>query len=109
MAIPHKALDSEFLNLAQAGNCWRIINFTCTVAEARDSVKKTRYGCSPDASIWLCPTDGGSVDKVIGTGTDSFKYPYNMAAYKLLWAMFYAQLNNYAREKPTFVQREFLS
>ena len=31
-------------------------------------------------------------DKVIGTGTDSFKYPYNMAAYKLLWAMFYAQL-----------------
>ena len=38
-------------------------------------------------------------DKVIGTGTDSFKYPYNMAAYKLLWAMFYAQLDNYAKEK----------
>ena len=30
-------------------------------------------------------------DKVVGTGTDEFSYPYNMEAYKLLWAMFHAQ------------------
>ena len=36
-------------------------------------------------------------DKVVGTGTDEFRCPYNMEAYKLLWAMFHAQFEK--REK----------
>ena len=34
---------------------------------------------------------------------ETFHYPYNMAAYKLLWAMFYAQQDSYAKNK-TYLQ-----
>ena len=101
MAIPHKALTVNFANPAQAGNCWRI-NFS-RVQWLKPGQREENWVWMPTGRIDMhMPDRWGFLylsDKVIGTGTDSFKYPYNMAAYKLLWAMFYAQLDNYAKEK----------
>ena len=38
------------------------------------------------------------VDKKVGTSQDELVYPYNQAIYKLLWAMFYAQQDNYSKQ-----------
>lgn len=101
MAIPHKTLTVNFSNPAQAGNCWRI-NFS-RVQWLKPGQREENWVWMPTGRIDMhMPDRWGFLylsDKVIGTGTDSFKYPYNMAAYKLLWAMFYAQLDNYAKEK----------
>lgn len=101
MAIPHKALTVNFSNPAKAGNYWRI-NFS--------RVQWLKLGQREENWVWMptgridmhMPDRWGFLylsDKVVGKGTDTFKYPYNLAAYKLLWAMFYAQLDYYAKEK----------
>lgn len=95
MAIPHTALTWNFNNPLQAGKIWRI-NFS-----------RVEYtGKKVDNWVWM-PT--GKVDmhmperwafvyfsdKTVGANTDSFQYPYDMSVYKLLWAMFYEQMNQY--------------
>ena len=110
MAIPRKALTINFTNLLKAGNYWRI-NFS--------RVQWLKKGGPEENWVWQ-PT--GKIDmhmpdrwgflyfsgKTVGQGTEEFKYPYNMAAYKLLWAMFYeqhafhAKENNYIRTVENF-------
>lgn len=101
MAIPHKALTVNFSNPAVAGNYWRI-NFS-RVQWLKPGQREENWVWMPTGKIDMhMPDRWGFLylsDKTVGQGTDSFKYPYNMAAYKLLWAMFYAQLDNYAKEK----------
>lgn len=100
MAIPYKALMINFNNPLKAGNYWRI-NFS--------RVQWLKAGGPEENWVWM-PT--GKVDMhmpdrwgflyfsnhVVGR-EEAFHYPYNMAAYKLLWAMFNAQQENYAKEK----------
>lgn len=99
MAIPYKALMMNFDNPLKAGNYWRI-NFS--------RVQWLKAGGPEENWVWM-PT--GKIDmhmpdrwgflyfsgNVVGSGQEDFHYPYNMAAYKLLWSMFYAQQENYAK------------
>lgn len=104
MAIPYKALMMNFDNPLKAGNYWRI-NFS--------RVQWLKAGGPEENWVWM-PT--GKVDMhmpdrwgflffshhTVGR-EETFHYPYNMAAYKLLWAMFYAQQDSYAKNK-TYLQ-----
>ncbi len=108
MAIPAKSLTWNFTNPLAAGKFWRL------------SFSRVEWtGKHADNWVW---TPTGKVDmhmperwafvyfsdNKVGTSTEQFNYPYNMAAYKLLWAMFYAQLdkhekdNNYLRSVKNF-------
>lgn len=101
MAIPYKALALNFDNPLKAGNYWRI-NFS--------RVEWLKVGGREENWVWVptgkidmhMPDRWGFLyfsDNTVGQSQEVFKYPYNMAAYKLLWAMFYAQQENYAKEK----------
>lgn len=112
MAIPAKSLAWNFNSPLAAGKTWRI-NFS----------RVEWSGKNADNWVWM-PT--GKVDmhmperwgylyfsnKQVGTTTEEFHYPYNMAVYKLLWSMFYAQLdkhqkdNNYLRTAKDFFLTE---
>ncbi len=93
MAIPHKALTINFTNPLKAGNYWRI-NFS-RVQWLKKGGPEENWVWQPTGKIDMhMPDRWGFLyfsDKTVGQGTDVFKYPYNMAAYKLLWAMFYEQ------------------
>ena len=100
MAIPHEAITINFTNPLKAGNYWRL-NFS--------RVQWLKKGGPEENWVW---TPTGKIDmhmpdrwgfvyfsaKTVGQGTDAFKYPYNMAAYRLLWAMFYEQRDFHAKE-----------
>ena len=110
MAIPHKALTINFTNPLKAGNYWRI-NFS-RVQWLKKGGPEENWVWQPTGRIDMhMPDRWGFLyfsDKNVGQGSDEFKYPYNMAAYKLLWAMFYEQHayhgknNNYIRTVENF-------
>lgn len=98
MAIPHKALTVNFSNPLVAGNTWRI-NFS-----------RVQWLKKPEENWVWSPT--GRIDmhmpdrwgylylspKTVGQGTDRMVYPYDRGVYKLLWAMFYAQLDHFGQK-----------
>lgn len=110
MAIPHQAITMDFNNPLKAGNTWRV-NFS-RVQWLKKGGPEENWVWSPTGKIDMhMPDRWGFVylsDKIVGQGTDAFKYPYNMDAYKLVWAMFYAQQdyhraeNNYIRSINNF-------
>lgn len=101
MAIPHKAITMDFNNPLKAGNTWRV-NFS-RVQWLKKGGPEENWVWAPTGKIDMhMPDRWGFVylsDKTVGEGTEEFKYPYNMGVYKLLWAMFYAQFDNYQKEK----------
>lgn len=101
MAIPHKALTINFTNPLKAGNTWRV-NFS-RVQWLKEKAPEENWVWMPTGKIDMhMPDRWGFVyfsDKTVGTGTETFEYPYDMAVYKLLWAMFYAQQEKYAKDK----------
>ena len=101
MAIPHKALTMDFTNPLKAGNTWRV-NFS-RVQWLKAGGPEENWVWSPTGKIDMhMPDRWGFVsfsDQTVGKGTEAFKYPYNMAVYKLIWAMFYAQQEKYGKDK----------
>lgn len=99
MAIPRQALTLNFLNPLQAGNWWRI-NFS-----------RVQWLKKPEENwVWMptgkidmhMPDRWGFLyfsDQPVGKGTETFRYPYDMDAYRLLWALYYAQLAQYGQHK----------
>lgn len=101
MAIPRQALTINYNNLLKAGNYWRI-NFS--------RVEWLKPGQREENWVWQAtgkvdmhmPDRWGFLyfsDKTVGNGQEEFRYPYDMNAYKLLWAMFYEQQDHFAKEK----------
>ena len=101
MAIPRKALTINFANPLKAGNYWRI-NFS-RVQWLKKGGPEENWVWQPTGKVDMhMPDRWGFLyfsDKVVGQGTDAFIYPYNMAAYKLLWAMFYEQQAHWVQQK----------
>ena len=101
MAIPHKALTMNFSNPLKAGNTWRV-NFS-RVQWLKAKGPEENWVWMPTGAVDMhMPDRWGFVyfsDKTVGTGTEAFKYPYNMPVYKLLWAMFYAQQDKYRKDR----------
>ena len=93
MAIPREAVTLNFNNPLKVGNYWRI-NFS--------RVQWLKPGQREENWVWQ-PT--GKVDMhmperwgflyfsalTVGKGEEEFTYPYDMGAYKLIWAMFHEQ------------------
>ena len=100
MAIPHKAITRNFTNPLQAGNTWRL-NFS-RVEWLKKGGPEENWVWTPTGEINMhAPNQWGFLqfsDKAVGNGTDEFRCPYNMEAYKLLWAMFYAQLDKHGKD-----------
>ncbi|MEG1563403.1 MAG: sugar-binding protein [Bacteroides sp.] len=101
MAIPRAALTLNFTNPLKAGNCWRI-NFS-RVQWLKAKGPEENWVWSPTGKVDMhMPDRWGFLyfsPATVGQNKETFQYPYNMAAYKLLWAMFYAQQEQYAKEK----------
>lgn len=101
MAIPHKALTMNFTNPLKAGNTWRV-NFS-RVQWLKAEGPEENWVWMPTGKVDMhMPDRWGFVyfsDKTVGAGTEAFKYPYNMSAYKLLWSMFYAQQEKYEKDR----------
>lgn len=102
MAIPRKALTLNFDNPLQAGKCWRV-NFS-RVEWLKKGGSEENWVWSPTGKIDMhMPDRWGYVffsDKKSGAATEAeFAFPYPQNIYKLLWAMFYAQQENYSRER----------
>ena len=100
MAIPHQALTMNFNNPLKAGNTWRI-NFS-RVQWLKEKGPEENWVWTPTGRIDMHMPDRWGylyfVDKQVGTSQDELVYPYNQAIYKLLWAMFYAQQDNYSKQ-----------
>jgi hypothetical protein len=100
MAIPHQALTMNFNNPLKAGNTWRI-NFS-RVQWLKEKGPEENWVWTPTGRIDMHMPDRWGylyfVDKKVGTSQDELVYPYNQAIYKLLWAMFYAQQDNYSKQ-----------
>lgn len=104
MAIPRKALTQNFDNPLQAGKCWRV-NFS-RVQWLKKGGPEENWVWSPTGKIDMhMPDRWGYVvfsDKNAGTPlseAENFSLPYPESIYKLLWAMFYAQQENFARDR----------
>ncbi|MFV0546683.1 MAG: sugar-binding protein [Bacteroides sp.] len=101
MAIPHKALTVNFNNPLKAGNTWRV-NFS-RVQWLKAKGPEENWVWTPTGKIDMhMPERWGFVyfsANTVGGATDTFSYPYHMGAYKLAWAMFYAQQDYYAKER----------
>lgn len=100
MAIPHQALTMNFNNPLKAGNTWRI-NFS-RVQWLKEKGPEENWVWTPTGRIDMHMPDRWGylyfVDKKVGTSQNELVYPYNQAIYKLLWAMFYAQQDNYSKQ-----------
>ena len=101
MAIPHKALTMNFNNPLKAGNCWRI-NFS-RVQWLKAGGPEENWVWTPTGKVDMHMPDRWGylffVDEAVGAPERTVALPYNTAVYKLLWAMFYAQQERYAKEK----------
>ena len=101
MAIPRAAITRNFTNPLQTGNYWRI-NFS-RVQWLKAGGPEENWVWSPTGKIDMhMPDRWGFLyfsDKTVGKAKDTFTYPYDMAAYRLLWAMFYTQQEQYAKER----------
>ena len=99
MAIPHKAITRNFTNPLQAGNTWRL-NFS-RVEWLKKGGPEENWVWTPTGEINMhAPNQWGFLqfsDKAVGTGNDEFHYPYDMAAYKLLWALFHAEFESHGK------------
>lgn len=118
MAIPRTAIARNFDNPLQAGRTWRINfsrvewlkkggpeeNWVWTATGKIDMHMPDRWGY-----LYLSGEQVGSAAAQAAAG--AFPYPYNMAAYRLLWAMFYAQADYHAAENNYIrnVERFFLT
>lgn len=100
MAIPHKAITRNFTNPLQAGNIWRL-NFS-RVQWLKKGGPEENWVWTPTGEINMhAPNQWGFLqfsDKAVGTATEEFRCPYNMEAYKLLWAIFYTQLDRHGKD-----------
>lgn len=94
MAIPHKAVSVNFDKPLQAGRTWRL-NFS-RVQWMKKGGPEENWVWTPTGKIDMhMPDRWGFLqfsDKAVGTATDAFTSPYEMRAYRLLWAIFYAEL-----------------
>lgn len=101
MAIPHKALTMNFDNPLKAGNCWRI-NFS-RVQWLKEKGPEENWVWSPTGKIDMhMPDRWGYLlfsANEVGTAQTEWAYPFDQAVYKLLWAMFYAQQENHAKQR----------
>ena len=114
MAIPHKALTRSFTNPLKAGNTWRI-NFS-RVQWLKPEGPEENWVWTPTGRIDMHMPDRWAYlqfsDQKAGSAPEEFSYPYDPQIYKLLWAMFYAQQDqfkqtkNYMREVEQFVLTE---
>ena len=99
MAIPHKAITRNFTNPLQAGNTWRL-NFS-RVEWLKKGGPEENWVWTPTGEINMhAPNQWGFLQfsgKTVGNDTDEFNCPYNMEAYKLLWALFHAQLDAHGK------------
>lgn len=100
MAIPHKALITNFYKQPKGGDMWRL-NFS-RVQWLKKGGPEENWVWTPTGEIAMhMPNQWGFLqfsEKVAGTGTEPFLCPYDMAAYKLLWAMFYEQLDRKGKD-----------
>lgn len=114
-AIPREALAAEFDNCLKAGNYLRVgfsrVEWqTTTDANGKSERKKDAAGKLLPEDNWTWPSTGQIAmhmperwsyvylsDKTVGQGTDTFDYPADRPAQKLLWAMFYAQADQKAK------------
>lgn len=91
----------NFSNPLKAGNTWRV-NFS-RVQWLKEKGPEENWVWMPTGKVDMhMPDRWGFVyfsDKIVGTATEAFEYPYNMDAYKLLWAMFYAQQEKYGKDR----------
>ena len=94
-AIPAKSLVWNFDKPIEAGKTWRV-NFS-RVQWLKEGGPEENWVWSPTGKVDMHMADRwGYVyfsDKVVGTGTDEVKYPVAKPIYKLLWAMFYEQMD----------------
>ena len=101
MAIPHKALTMNFNNPLKAGNCWRI-NFS-RVQWLKAGGPEENWVWTPTGKVDMHMPDRWGylffADEAVGAPERTVALPYNTAVYKLLWSMFYAQQERYAKEK----------
>lgn len=101
MAIPREALTMNFSNLLKAGNYWRI-NFS-RVQWLKAGGPEENWVWQPTGKVDMhMPDRWGFLyfsDNTVGGAKVDFKYPYNMAAYKLLWAMFYTQQEKFGKDR----------
>ena len=104
MAIPRKALSLNFDNPLQSGKCWRV-NFS-RVQWLKKGRPEENWVWSPTGKIDMhMPDRWGYVffsDSKVGdrsAPSACFAPPCPQAIYKLLWAMFYEQRENIARER----------
>ena len=100
MAIPHKAITTNFNNPLKTGNTWRL-NFS-RVEWLKKGGPEENWVWSPTGKVDMhMPNQWGFVQfsgKTVGNGTDEFVCPYDMDAYNMLWAMFYAQLDSRSKD-----------
>ena len=110
MAIPRAAITMNFDSPLKAGKIWRV-NFS-RVQWLKPGAREENWVWMPTGKIDIhMPDRWGFVTlskETVGKGKETFQYPYHMGAYKLLWAMFYAQQDkqgkegNYLRNKESF-------
>lgn len=124
IAIPRKAMAAEFDNYYKAGNYMRL-GFSRvewqTVSDKRghESRKKDAEGKFLPEDNWTwgptgmvamhMPERWGFVyfsDKTVGQGTETFKYPEDYPIERLLWAMFYAQEEQFDKTGAYFNKTE---
>ncbi len=122
IAIPHKAIAAEFDNYYKAGNYLRV-GFSRvewqTVSDKRghESRKKDKNGKFLPEDNWTWGSTGqvamhmperwGFVylsDKNVGQETETFKYPDDYPIEKLLWAMYYAQEEQFNKTGSYFIR-----
>lgn len=113
MAIPHKALTVNFNNPLKAGNTWRV-NFSRVQWLKEKGPEENWVWTSTGKVDMHMPDRWGYVyfaDEKVGTKAVEMKLPFNTDIYKLLWTMFYAQKDNYAKEQNYLrnLQRFFLT
>lgn len=99
MAIPHDALRFREQTALQCSHCWRI-NFS-RVEWLKKKGPEENWVWSPTGRIDMHMPERWAylhlIDATVGSEAPALHAPYNMAVYKLLWAMFYAQQDSYAR------------
>ena len=100
MAIPRQAVALNFDNPLRAGRYWRV-NFS-RVQWLKPGEREENWVWQPTGKVDMhMPERWGFLyfsDKTVGEAREDFRYPYDMAAYKLLWGMFHTQNDARARE-----------
>ena len=99
MAIPRQALTLSFNNLLKAGNTWRI-NFS-RVEWLKKPEENWVWNATGRIDMHM-PDRWGYLlfsGNNVGTLKTEMDYPHNRDIYKLMWAIFYAQQDNFNQKK----------